>query len=148
MPNSNRQISINARSGAYEILQRVEEGGYADRLLDNFLQHHQTLDSREKGLLTELVYGVLRRRGRIDFALTQFSRQPLPKLEPQALLLLRLGAYQLLELDRIPAHAAVHATVELAHQVGMSRVAGLVNGTLRALERGRDSIAWPTPDNL
>lgn len=148
MPNSNRQISINARSGAYEILQRVEEGGYADRLLDNFLQRHQTLDSREKGLLTELVYGVLRRRGRIDFALTQFSRQPLPKLEPQALLLLRLGAYQLLELDRIPAHAAVHATVELAHQVGMSRVAGLVNGTLRALERGRDSIAWPTPDNL
>ena len=148
MANSNRHISINARSGAYEILQRVEEGGYADRLLDNFLQHHQTLDSREKGLLTELVYGVLRRRGRIDFALTQFSRQPLPKLEPQALLLLRLGAYQLLELDRIPAHAAVHATVELAHQIGMSRVAGLVNGTLRALERGRDSIAWPTPDNL
>ncbi len=70
----------------------------------------------------------------LDFALQHFSRQPLQRLEPKALLLLRLGAYQLLELDRIPPHAAVHATVELAHQVGMGRVAGLVNGTLRTLD--------------
>lgn len=139
---------LDARFGAYEILQRVEQGGYADRLLDSYLARHPGIDPRERGLLTELVYGVLRLRGRIDFALGQFSRQPLQRLENNALRLLRLGAYQLLELDRIPTHAAVHATVELAHQVGMGRVAGLVNGTLRTLVRERDAIAWPAPDNL
>ena len=139
---------IDARAGAYEILQRVEQGGYADRLLDSYLQRNPTMDAREKGLLTELVYGILRLRGRVDFALSRFSRQPLQKLETDALLLLRLGAYQLLELDRVPAHAAVHATVELAHRVGMGRVAGLVNGTLRTLEREKKTIAWPSPATL
>jgi 16S rRNA (cytosine967-C5)-methyltransferase len=138
----------DARYGAFNILQRVEQGGYADRLLDSYLNRHPTMEARERGLLTELVYGILRLRGRLDFALSLFSRQKLQRLESDVLLLLRLGAYQLLELDRIPAHAAVHATVELAHQVGMGRVAGLVNGTLRTLERERDTIVWPTPDNL
>jgi len=146
MPTQQTVKEINARSGAFEILQRVEQGAYADRLLDSYLQRHPTMDIREKGLLTELVYGILRMRGRLDFALRLFSRQPLPKLEADALLLLRIGAYQLLQLDRVPAHAAVHATVELAHQVGMGRVAGLVNGTLRTLERQKATIAWPTPD--
>jgi len=138
----------DARYGAFNILQRVEQGGYADRLLDSYLNRHPTMDTRERGLLTELVYGILRLRGRLDFALSLFSRQKLQRLEADALLLLRLGAYQLLELDRIPPHAAVHATVELAHQVGMGRISGLVNGTLRTLQRERDTIAWPTPDNL
>ncbi len=148
MPTQQTVKEINARSGAYEILQRVEQGGYADRLLDSYLQRHPTLDAREKGLLTELVYGILRLRGRLDFALGLFSRQPLQKLETDALLLLRLGAYQLLQLDRVPAHAAVHATVELANQVGMGRVAGLINGTLRTLERQKTTIVWPAPDKL
>ncbi len=139
---------VDARYGAYEILKRVEEGGYADRLLDSFLERNPGLDPRERGLLTELVYGLLRLRGRLDFALGKFSRQPLQRLEPGALRLLRLGAYQLLELDRIPPHAAVHATVELAHQVGLARVAGLVNGTLRTLQREKDSIDWPTSEDL
>lgn len=138
----------DARYGAFEVLQRVEQGGYADRLLDSYLKRHPTMDVRERGLMTELVYGVLRLRGRLDFALGNFSRQPLQKLESEALTLLRIGAYQLLELDRIPAHAAVHATVDLAHQVGMSRVAGLINGTLRTLDRERTTLEWPTPDNL
>ena len=146
MPTQRTVKNIDARSAAYEILQRVEQGGYADRLLDSYLQRHSTMDAREKGLLTELVYGILRLRGRLDFALGLFSRQPLHKLETDALLLLRLGAYQLLQLDRVPDHAAVHATVELAHQVGMGRVAGLVNGTLRTLVRQMATIAWPTPD--
>ena len=135
----------DARSGAYEILQRVEEGGYADLLLDNWLTRHPGFDPRERGLLTELVYGVLRLRGRIDFALSQFCRQDLKRLEPGALRLLRLGAYQLLELDRVPAHAAVHATVDLARQVGLDRVTGLVNGVLRSLDREQATIPWPTP---
>jgi len=137
----------DARFGAYEILRRVEEGGYADLLLDGWLARHPGFDPRERGLLTELVYGVLRLRGRLDFALGGFCRQQLEKLEPGALRLLRLGAYQLLELDRVPARAAVHATVELARRVGLERVSGLVNGVLRALDRGREQIVWPDPSS-
>lgn len=148
MHHNNKLKPNDARYGAYKILQRVEEGGYADRLIDGYLERNPGMDSRDRGLLTELVYGLLRLRGRIDFALQQFSRQKLLRLEKNALLLLRLGAYQLLELDRIPPHAAVHATVELAHQVKMGRVAGLVNGTLRALVREQDTIKWPTPEDL
>jgi len=149
MNNNNEQPKpMDARYAAFKILQRVEQGSYADRLLDNYLQRHPEMDPRERGLLTELVYGILRLRGRLDFALALFSRQELSRLEPDALLLLRIGAYQLLELDRIPTHAAVHATVELAHQVGLERIAGLVNGTLRTLVRERATIVWPTPDNL
>jgi 16S rRNA (cytosine967-C5)-methyltransferase len=149
MTRTNPQANpMDARFAAYEILQRVDQGSYADRLLDHYLQRHPTMDARERGLLTELVYGILRLRGRLDFALALFSRQQLTRLEPGVLMLLRLGAYQLLELDRIPPHAAVHATVELAHQVGLGRVAGLVNGTLRTLERERASIVWPTPEKL
>ncbi len=146
-PNKTARTA-EARYGAYEILKRVEQGGYADRLLDAYLERNPGMDPRERGLLTELVYGVLRLRGRLDFALGCFSRQPLTRLEADALLLLRLGAYQLLELDRIPAHAAVHATVDLAHRLGKGRLAGLVNGTLRTLERKRATIPWPKPDNL
>jgi 16S rRNA (cytosine967-C5)-methyltransferase len=137
---------VDARSGAYEILQRVEEGGYADLLLDSWLNRHPGFDSRERGLLTELVYGVLRLRGRLDFALAPLCKQHLTRLEPGALRLLRLGAYQLLQLDRIPPHAAVHATVDLARRVGLDRVSGLINGVLRSLERERETINWPTPE--
>ena len=91
MPN-NKPNPNDARYGAFKILQRVEQGGYADRLLDSYLQRQPGMDSRERGLLTELVYGLLRLRGRLDFALALFSRQELSRLEPDALLLLRLGA--------------------------------------------------------
>lgn len=133
----------DARSVAFEVLARVDEGAYADLALGSTLA--RLPDARERALATELVYGVLRRRARLDFALAPFCRQPLAKLEPAVLRLLRLGAYQLLELDRVPTRAAVHASVELAKRLGLQRVGGLVNGVLRALDRGRHSIPWPDP---
>jgi len=142
------QSTGDARSGAYEILQRVDEGGYADLLLDAWIGRHPDLDPRERGLLTELVYGVLRLRGQLDFALTPLCRQALNRLEPATLRLLRIGAYQLLALDRIPPHAAVHATVELAKRIGMERVSGLVNGVLRSLQRQQATLVWPTPADV
>jgi len=136
----------DARQGAFEILQQVEKGGYSDLMLDKWLTQHPELDPRERGLLTSLVYGVLRLRGRLDFALGKFCNQQLDRLEPGALRLLRIGAYQLLELDRVPERAAVHSTVELARQCGLERVSGLVNGVLRALARESTSLEWPERD--
>lgn len=131
---------------AYLVLGRVAQGAYADLALDAELGRQSGLDPRDRGLATELVYGILRRQGRLDFALGQFCRQPLPKLEEKVLRLLRLGAYQLLCLDRIPPSAAVNTTVELARQQKLERATGFINGILRALERGRQGIPWPDPN--
>jgi len=141
------QQGLIPRRIAFDILSRVDEGAFADLVMDTALSR-SALDVRDRGLVTELVYGTLRLRGRLDFALEQVSRQPLKRLESSVLRLLRLGAYQLLELDRIPSHAAVNASVQLARQIGLERVAGLINGTLRGLERKRDEIPWPTPETI
>ena len=135
------------RRAAYEILLRVDDGAFSDLMLETVLDR-STLDLRDRRLVTELVYGLLRLRGRIDFALTQFCDRPLHRLQPEILRLLRLGAYQLLELDRIPAHAAVNSTVELARELELDKATGLINGVLRSLERGRDGIPWPPPEKI
>lgn len=139
--------SNDPRHVAYEILLQVADGAYSDLALDSALSR-SSLDQRDKRFATELVYGLLRLRGRIDFALSQFCDQPLPKLEPDVLWLLRIGAYQLLAMDRVPSHAAVDATVELARASGQGNVTGLINAVLRTLDRRRTEIPWPQPQQL
>ncbi len=135
------------RRTAYEILQRVEDGAYADVVLDTILKRSR-LDLRDRGLVTELVYGILRLLGRVDFALAQFCDRPLHRLQPEVLWLLRLGAYQLLELDRVPAHAAVNSTVGLARELELDEAAGFINAVLRSLDRGQAEIPWPPPEKI
>ncbi len=135
------------RRAAYEILLRVDDGAFSDLVLESVLAR-STLDLRDRRLVTELVYGVLRLRGRLDFALTQFCDRPLQRLQSEVLRLLRLGAYQLLELDRIPSHAAVNSTVELARELELDKASGLINGVLRSLVRGRETIPWPPPEKI
>jgi len=135
------------RRAAYEILQRVDDGAFADVVLDSVLNRSK-LDLRDRRLVTELVYGILRLRGRVDFALSQFCNQPLQRLQPEVLWLLRLGAYQLLELDRVPAHAAVNSTVELTRELQLEAAVGFVNGVLRSLDRGRADIPWPAAEKI
>lgn len=138
-------IGIDPRRLAFDILERVAGGGYADRTLDATLQRYPQLDPRDRGLCTELVYGVLRQQGRLDYALARCCKQPLAKLENRVLLLLRLGAYQLLCLDRIPDSAAVDTTVQLTRQLQLERATGFVNGILRSLGRGKNALNWPDP---
>ncbi|WP_321367076.1 16S rRNA (cytosine(967)-C(5))-methyltransferase RsmB [uncultured Desulfuromusa sp.] len=135
------------RRAVYEILQRVADGAFADVMLDTTLSRSK-LEPRDRRLVTELVYGVLRLQGRIDFALTHFCNQPLQRLQPEVLWLLRLGAYQLLELDRVPAHAAVNSTVELARELHLEQAVGFINGVLRSLDRGKAGIPWPAPEKI
>jgi len=133
----------NPRYLAFTVLDRVAGGSYADRTLDAELQRHPLLDPRDRGLATELVYGLLRQQGRLDYALARFCKQPLAKLEHRVLLLLRLGAYQLLCLDRVPDSAAVDTTVQLTRELKLERATGFVNGILRSLARGKEQLKWP-----
>ncbi len=132
-----------ARAVALEILRRVEEDeAYPDRLLDH-LPGRGGLDARDRALTTELVYGSLRWQRRLDWQLTRVSRRPLPDLAPWVRALLRMSAYQVGLLDRIPPWAVVHEAVELAKGRRPQGAAEFVNGVLRTL--AREPRPWPEP---
>jgi 16S rRNA (cytosine967-C5)-methyltransferase len=127
---------------AIEILRRIEStDAYADILLEDAFAKHPLKDV-DKGLLTELVYGVLRWRERVDWVISLFSSIRPARMERDILNILRLGAYQLLFLDRIPASAAVNESVKIAKVKG-ERQGNFVNAVLRAIDRGREGINYP-----
>lgn len=134
----------NPRLSAFTVLLRIhKEGSFADQLMDRELTRGQ-LNGPDRGLFAELVFGVLRRQGTLDHILTGLLTQPLLKLEPQVLILLRLGLYQLFYLDRIPESAAVNESVNMAKQI-IPRASGLVNAVLRNYLRHKDTITYPDP---
>ena len=100
------------------------------------------LDDRDRGFITECAYGVLRWRLRLDAILSRFVSRGLPE-DPEVLNVLRLGVLQLLILDKVPPHAAVHESVELAKAVRGESLARFVNGVLRNIERNRETTATP-----
>ncbi len=123
----------DVRQTALDVLLRVDRGTASDRALDRALRASR-LDQRDRALTTELVYGVLRRRLSLDRRIASHSKRPLTQLDAPVLQALRLGAYQLGHLDRVPPHAAVDASVNAvkAHARG---AVGFVNAVLRALAR-------------
>jgi 16S rRNA (cytosine967-C5)-methyltransferase len=128
-------MSETARKIAWSVLERVErDRSFADLALHGALRDSQ-LERRDRAFATELVYGTLRMRGRLDAALGQVLDRPLRKLEPPLRQLMRLGAYQLLCLPGARAAAAVDECVKLAKQGELARASGLVNAVLRSLSR-------------
>ncbi|HWP22668.1 MAG TPA: 16S rRNA (cytosine(967)-C(5))-methyltransferase RsmB [Candidatus Binatia bacterium] len=125
----------SVRALAADILRKVDvEKAYADMLLDHALRS-QALRDADRALLTELVYGTLRWRGRLDALLSPQLDRPLEKTDPVLRNLLRLAAYQLLFLDRIPAYAAVNEAVALAKSLRGAKAAGFANAVLRNVLR-------------
>ncbi len=134
---------LDARRIALRALVRVEkDSAFANRAIDSGLTEAGRLDERDTALVTELVYGTLRRQIFIDHALSHFSRQALPALDVEVRTLLRMGAHQVLHL-RMPEHASVHSTVELAKEVQKGRAVSYVNAVLRSLVRQRGNILIP-----
>jgi 16S rRNA (cytosine967-C5)-methyltransferase len=144
-----------ARIAAYEILRRVEgDDSYAAELLHS--ASLSDLAHKDHGLATDLVMGVLRWKSALDSAIGEASSQRLDKLDDEVLTALRLGAYQLGWLDRIPARAAIHESVELVKRARKRSAVPFTNAILRrlseSLPRSRshfDSIATAnTPGTL
>jgi 16S rRNA (cytosine967-C5)-methyltransferase len=100
-------------------------------------------DARDRALTTELVIGTLRWRGALDHQLALRLSRPLSALDDIVRDALRLGAYQILLLDRVPASAVVHDAVELIRRSRVSSAAPLVNAVLRRLARERSGLRWP-----
>jgi 16S rRNA (cytosine967-C5)-methyltransferase len=133
-----------ARACAYRVIRRVfEEGAYTDRALHG---EARELSPRDRALATTLAFGTVQRRATLDHVIGAFASRPVAKLDPPVLAALRLGAFQLLFLDGVPAHAAVHESVELIKRERRGG-AQLVNAVLRRTARdGRPLVAALTDE--
>lgn len=133
------QQNINARRLAYDILVRCERDSvYSNIVLDTAIRRHRLADA-DRALLTALVFGVIEKKITLDYLTSHLTDRPLGELDVEVLVLVRLGLYQLRFLDRIPDHAAVSETVELASR----RYRGFVNALLRRYTREGADIALP-----
>jgi len=129
-----------ARRTAYEVVLAVErDDAYANLLLPRLLRE-RNVDRRDAAFAAELSYGTLRWQGSLDEVVATAARRDIAALDPPVRAVLRIGAYQLLHL-RTPAHAAVHATVELARAVAGPKPVGFVNAVLRKVSQA-DWDGW------
>lgn len=123
-----------ARQAAYQVLRRVDSGrDFAVDLLRG--AQVERLKGIDRNLATQLVMGVLRWRGELDFQIERLARKPLKYFDPEVLTILRLGIYQIQFLERIPKAAAVDEAVELAKAARKRSAAGLINAVLRKCHR-------------
>jgi 16S rRNA (cytosine967-C5)-methyltransferase len=120
----------SARQIAFDVLVAVAGGAPSGDALDRALAG---LDSREAGLATEIVYGVLRRRAQLQALIARVSSRRPEQLDQRVLIAIEIGAYQMRFLDRVPDHAAVSASVDLAKRARKAPAAALVNAVLRRL---------------
>jgi 16S rRNA (cytosine967-C5)-methyltransferase len=140
-PATRRPRLDGARLTAYDVLDGVSSrDAYANLLLPQLLRERQ-LDERDAAFTTQLTYGTLRALGTLDAILARLVSRPLPDLDPRVLDLLRLGAYQLIDL-RVPSHAAVDTTVDLTRAIVGTGASGLVNAVLRKVAAGGDRQQW------
>ena len=134
MPDSTFKVASKvakpARQIAFEALRAVERGAFADVVLDRALTQSQ-LSAQDKGFVTELVYGTVRRRRTLDALIVQFGDREASRQQADLLQILRLGFYQLRYLTHVPDHAVVDTTVQLAKVQRLGKLSGVVNGMLR-----------------
>ncbi|MCT0200778.1 16S rRNA (cytosine(967)-C(5))-methyltransferase [Synechococcus sp. CS-1325] len=145
MSTAPEAVGLDSRRVAWRALQAVAAGAYADLALERELQR-LPLSPPDRALATELCFGAIRQRRRLDAWLDQLGRVPADRQPPRLRWLLHLGLYQLLATERVPASAAVSTTVELAKLDGLARLAPVVNGLLRAfLRRPQADLPLPLP---
>ncbi len=140
-----RGATTDPRVLAWEVLQQVETGAYADALLGTRLAG-SSMEPRDQGLATRLVYGTIAWQRYLDHLLAGFCHRPLVDLDPPIRTALRLGMYQVCILDKIPGFAAVDTAVSLAkrHRGGMA--AGFVNAVLRRATKSWRGVPLPAAE--
>ncbi len=139
-PSTPQVSGLASRRLAWSVLQAVAAGAYADTALERALKD-SSLPPRDRALATDLAYGAIRQRALLDGWITAHGRVPAERQPPKLRWLLHVGLYQLLCLQRVPASAAVSTTVQLAREGGLERLAPVVNGLLRNVQRQREALA-------
>ena len=128
---------------AYKILNKIErDKAYSNITVDVVLNENEATSAP---FVCALVYGVIERKITIDFFLSKFLSQPIKKLNPQVLTILRMGVYQIKFMDKIPDSAAVNESVKLSKKVKCAFASGLINSVLRKI--ASNEIQLPETDN-
>lgn len=132
---------INAREAALLALCKIEyEGAYSNMAVKDVLSGD--FDGRDKGLITELVYGVVRRKLTLDYIISKYSKIKLKKLSKYLIMILRMGVYQIYFTDKIPDSAAVNESVKLSKKY-CGKSSGFANAILHSVIRGREILEYP-----
>src|SRR5262245_1345830 len=128
-----------ARVAAFDVLWRVAtEDAFASDMLAS--PRYDLLSREDRALAQELILGVLRWQIQLDFLVERYARRALSKIDPEVIIALRLGLYQLKFLSRVPPHAAINESVNLVKQRGKKSAAPMVNAVLRAAQREAQSV--------
>lgn len=131
-----------ARQAAFGALLAVSRGGWSAESLAAKAAH---LDSRDAGLASDIVFGTLRRRGELDCLIATLAGRPVGKIDEAVRIALEMALYQILFLDRVPAHASVNDSVELVRRAGKSSAAAFTNAVLRRALR--EPLAVPEAES-
>lgn len=141
-----KDLYDGVRGLAVKILNRVERtDAYLEKLLDNELRNSE-LNGPDKALLYEIVHGVIRWMGRLDWVLNGFYKGQFSKAIPNLKNGLRVALYQIMFLDKIPDHAAVNEAVEFVKRLQGQKPADLTNAILRNIIRSKNGIRYPDPE--
>lgn len=138
---------LKVRIAALKILNALEQPAQTlDTVLERSRQQQPFALQRDRALLQKIVFGVLRWRVRLDYIIESFSHTPLKKIQPDIRNVLRIGTFQIVYLNRIPASAAVNTSVELAKTLAPSWVVRFVNAVLRKVVTGHSNVQYPSVD--
>lgn len=141
-----KDLYEGVRGLAVSILNKVERtDAYLEKLLDNEMRNSE-LSGPDKALLYEIVHGVVRWGGRLDWVLNGFYKGQFSKAIPNLKNGLRVALYQILFLDRVPDYAAVNEAVEFVKKLQGQRPADLTNAILRNIIRSKNAIRYPDPE--
>lgn len=137
---------MKARDAAVAALLKIQEqGGYSNIVLDDMLEHTAMPDA-DRAFASRLLYGVTERRLTLDYLLNQTASTPVKQMEATVREILRVGAYQLVYMDKIPPFAAINEAVAQTRTFGCGRLSGFVNGVLRQIQRGFGKLLSDLPN--
>ena len=136
---------VNEREIILEVLLEItEKGQFSHIILRDVLWKYQYLEKRERAFITRVTEGTLEHMIEIDYILDRFSKVKVKKMKPVIRAILRSAVYQLKYMDSVPDSAVCNEAVKLAVRKGFSGLKGYVNGVLRSVARGIDSVQYPT----
>lgn len=136
-------MAVNERELVLDMLLKWKEGVQGQKILKEGLDNLLYLEKTERAFISRLFEGCMEKRLYLDYVLSLFLKTPITKLKPLILAVLRLSAYQILFMDRVPDSAAVNEAVKLVKKRGLASLSGFVNGVLRTVSREKEKIRLP-----
>ncbi len=135
---------VNSREIVVEILLKIEkEDVFANEVIGNVLKMYQFIPKQTRAFINKLAEGTIEHQIQLDYIINQFSKTKINKCKPLIRVLLRMSAYQILFLDRVPDRAVCDEAVKIARKKGFHNLTGFVNGVLRNISRNKENISYP-----